>query len=553
MTGAGAPWLADVRVRGAEWLAGVSAAAAIVVILYLGRHLSFLYDEWTFAFVRRGADAQVFFGPHNEHWSTLPVIIYRSLFRAVGLRHYLPYLAVLAVLHAGSALLLFKIIRRRSGAALALAGMILFLFLGRGAENMLWAFQVGFVGSVLCGLGATWLLDRGNASPFQRALASLSLVASLMFSGVGLFFCAAILVDLVLDPARRRYLVTLTLPAAAYLAWFAIFGASGVSAHRSPLSLAALLSLASYVPFGLGAAVAGLAGLSSRWGAASLATAAVLVGIRWSQRGRIDSRMLGALAGVLSQFALTGLVRAQFGDEQAAASRYVYVAAPFLLLLLTDALRDVRWEGFFRWVLAVGFALAVLNGGLQLRQFAHQRLAAVTIQAAELETLSVFRDAPDLDRERLVDPVLPPITAGQYFSAVEALGSPVPSTDLGGLTRLPGAAVNQAMESVFAGALRVGGTSQPAPASCQLFQSASTVYVDRPVPSGGTVSLNGSAGGTASLWISYLADPVGPPEQQVVLTPGSFTTVRLPDTGKPIDWNLRVALPAAGTLSVCAG
>jgi hypothetical protein len=544
---------ADLEIPRPQWVAALMAGGAIAVLLYLGRHLSFLYDEWTFAFIRRDGGAYGLFAPHNEHWSTLLVLIYRGLFMLVGLRNYVPYLAVLELLHAGCALLLFAIIRRRSGTVIGLAAMLLFLFLGRGAENMLWAFQIGFVGSAACGLAAIWLLDRPAAGLGRVGLGSLALVASLMFQGVGLFFCAALFVDLVFDRERRPYLLSLVLPAAAYLAWFAAFGRFGVASHRSPLSLAAVLSLASYVPFGVGAAIAGLAGLSSRWSAFSLAAAATLVGIRWSQRGRIDSRVLGAIAGLLSQFALTGLVRAQFGDQQAAAPRYVYIAAIFLLLVLTDLLPELRWRGMLAWALVAGFALAVLNGGVHLIQFANQRVASVRTQTAELETLSVFRGAPDMDRRALVDPLLPPITAGEYFVAVDALGSPVPATDLNGLTRLPGAAVNQAMESVFAGALRVGGSPAPVDGSCQQFPATSTVYVDRAVPSGGTVTLSGSAGGTASLWISYLADPVGPPEQQVVLIPGSFTTVRLPDTGKPIEWNLRVALPAAGTLSICAG
>lgn len=554
MTDSASRRFADLEVPRAEWLAAIMATGAVLVLLYLGRHLSFLYDEWTFAFIRRGSGAQVFFGPHNEHWSTLPVLIYRSLFAWVGLRSYLPYLLVLELLHAACALLLFAIIRRRAGTGMGLAAMVLFLFLGRGAENMLWAFQIGFVGSVLCGLTAIWLLDRPGEGLPRMVLASVALLAALMFSGVGLFFCAAVLVDLVFDRERRRYLISLVLPAVAYLMWFAIFGAAGVAAHRSPLSLTAVLSLVSYVPFGIGAALAGLAGLSSRWALASLAVGSAVLAIRWVQRGRLDSRSLGALAGVVSQFAVTGLVRAQFGDEQAAAPRYVYVAAAFLLPVVADALRDVRWQGVLGWALVAGYALALLNGAVHLRQFAHERAAAVAVQSAELETLSVFEGAPDMNLNQLVDPALPPITAGQYFTAVDALGSPVPATDVGGLAHLPATAVNQAMQSVFAGAVRTdaAGTGK-ATNACQDSQAAATAYVDRPVPSNGTISLAGSAGGTASIWISYLAPPTGLPAKQVVLIPGTVTTIRLPDTGKAIDWTVRVGLPPAGTVSICTG
>jgi hypothetical protein len=564
--GAAGPRLRDIRVRQATWLAAGVALLATIPLLYLGRRLNFFGDEWTFIFVRRGATnwsgAQLFFAPHNEHWVTLPVLIYRALFATVGLRSYWPYLAVLELLHAGSALLLFAIIRRRSGPALALGAMLLFLFLGRGAENVLWAFQMNSVGAVFCGLLAILVLDESPISAARGVLASLALIAALMFSGVGLFFCGAIAVDLLIDRRRRSALVVLIAPAAAYLAWFLTFGTAGVTSHRSPLSISALLSLVHYVPFGVGAAIAGLAGFSSHWGEAALALAAALLALRWYTRGRVDSRVAGALTGVLLQFAITGLVRAQFGDEQAAAPRYVYVAAAFLLPVVADALADLRWRSALGGLVLAGFALAFLNGAVHLRSFARDRDAIIALQNAELQTLMAFRGAPDMNLEQQIDPaVMPPVTPGPYFSATDALGSPVPAIDVAGLRQLPGAAVNQAMVSAFGGSLRnrqgprsdAASLNGPHYTNCRTYLGESTAYVDVTVPSGGTVPISASDGGLASLWLSYLSDPVGGPQRQVFLVPNVWTEVTTPDTGTPIVWRLRVALPPAGQITVCGG
>jgi hypothetical protein len=550
---AAGPRLGDLRVRRAPWLAAGLALVAIAILLYLGRRLNFFGDEWTFVFVRRGSGAQVFFGPHNEHWSTLPVLIYRALFATVGLGTYWPYLVVLELLHAGSALLLFAIIRRRSGPALALGAMLVFLFLGRGAENILWAFQVGFVGSVFCGLLAILLLDGAPISLRRRIAASLALIASLMFSGMGLFFCGAIAVDLLIDRRRRSALVVLIAPALAYLWWFLTFGASGVTSHRSPLSLAAVVSLVHYVPFGLGAAIAGLAGFSSHWGEASLAVAAALLALSSYTRGRVDSRVVGALAGVMLQFAATGLVRAQFGDEQAAAPRYVYVAAAFLLPVVADGLAAVPWRGILGWAVVAAFALAFLNSVVHLRSFAQDRDAIIVLQGAELQTLMAFRGAPDMNLKQQIDPaVMPPVTAGAYFAAIDALGSPVPMVDVAGLRRLPGAAVNQAMVSAFGGALRTRPLDQaPSGGSCQTAMGESTAYSDVSVPSGGAVTIGATDGGPVSLWLSYLSDPVGAPQGQVYLLPGRQVSVVAPDTGTPIVWRLRISLPPAGQVAIC--
>lgn len=554
--------IGDIRVRRVAWLAAGVSVLAIIALLYLGRRLNFYYDEWSFIFQRRGdpaatnwSGAQLYFAPHNEHWSTIPVLIYRALFATVGLRSYLPYLGVLELLHAGCALLLFAIIRRRSGPALAFGAMLVFLLLGRGAENILWAFQIGFVGSVFCGLLAILLLDIPPISAARQVLASLALIASLMFSGVGLFFCGAIAVDLLIDRQRRSALAVLIAPAVAYLAWFATFGASGVTSHRSPFTIAALISLVHYVPFGLGAAIAGLAGLSSHWGEAAIAAAAALLALRWYTRGRVDGRVIAALAGVLFQFALTGLVRAQFGDEQAAAPRYVYVAAAFLLPVAADALADVPWRGVLGGLVLAGFALAALNGAVHLRSFARDRDALLALQNAELQTLMAFRGAPDMNLDRQIDPaVMPPVTPRVYFSAIDALGSPVPAVDVAGLDRLPGAAVNQAVVSAFGGALRISQAGQaPAGASCQSYLGAATTYADVSVASRRTVTITASDGGPASLWLSYRSDPVGAPQGQVFLLPGRPTVAQVPDTGTAIVWRLRIGLPEAGQISVCEG
>ena len=56
-------------------------------------------------------------------------------------------MAVLAAWNLLTALFLFLLIRRRSGQVLGLAAAALFLVLGRGWENLIWADQIGFVGS----------------------------------------------------------------------------------------------------------------------------------------------------------------------------------------------------------------------------------------------------------------------------------------------------------------------------------------------------------------------------------------------------------------------
>jgi hypothetical protein len=60
-----------------------------VVWMYLDRHLWFYGDEWDFVVSRGIFHAQMsIWAPHNEHSSTLPILVWRALFSVVHLSHY---------------------------------------------------------------------------------------------------------------------------------------------------------------------------------------------------------------------------------------------------------------------------------------------------------------------------------------------------------------------------------------------------------------------------------------------------------------------------------
>ena len=235
--------LAQYRVPYATWIGAAICLAAIAPLLYLGRHLNFLSDEWTFIVHRNDSGIAALLRPHNEHWSTLLTVILRALFATIGLRVYWPYLLLLELFHVATAFVLFLLVRRRAGEVLGLAAMLAILFIGRGAENIFWAFQIGFVGSVLFGLVAMLALDPPNPGRGRLVVASVAMLLALMFSGIGIFFCAAIAVQLLVDRRRHAQLGVAILPVLAYLVWFFAYGRAGAVSHRFPLSPTALISL----------------------------------------------------------------------------------------------------------------------------------------------------------------------------------------------------------------------------------------------------------------------------------------------------------------------
>jgi hypothetical protein len=417
--------ISEVRVPQARLLVAAAAVAFAIAMVWLTRGYTFYFDEWTFILTAPDWTLATLLRPHNEHPVMLTRSIYAVLLATVGLRSYLPYMAVLLALHAASVVLLFEVVRRRAGELVALGTAALLLVLGAGWEDLLWAFQIQFIGSVACGLGMLLALQ-GRPSRRHLLIAVALLTASLMFSGVGLFFGVAAAVQLAAAPTRRRDLIWLAPVGVALAAWFIGFGRS--AAPTSPLSLGDIAALPLYVLWGLGTSVGGLIGLSGWAGLAVLALAALAVAYTW-RRGGVDPFALGIAAGVVAFYGVTGLIRVQIGYQQSGASRYTYVAAVFWLLLLADAARYLPWRGTWRPALVACLFIACFNSGVLLSEFTAAKAIQMQRQVADLQALSAVRGDPCLDPNGAADPLVMPVETGPalYYRAVDRYGDPAGS------------------------------------------------------------------------------------------------------------------------------
>ncbi len=376
----------DVRIRHARPLVAVLALAASLAILWLSRDFDFYFDEWTFILTAPDWTWTTYLEPHNEHPVILPRLIYAALLSTVGLRSYLPYVAVLVALHAASAWLLFELVRRRAGDLLGVAAAALPLLLGAGWENLLWAFQMTFVGAVALGLGALLAMEAG-----RTGLAAALLAGSIMFSGIGLFFGVAIVVRLGLTPERRK----------------------------------------ENVVWGLGSAVAGIIGQGGWVGLVLLVGALVAVARAWRRQGR-DPFALGVAAAMLALYVTTGLTRAQLGYQQSGSGRYVYEGAIFWLLLLADAARDLPWRGTWRPASIACLFLACFSSATLLFSFATAKAVQMQREGADMQALAVTRGNACLNPRGVADPlVMPQVDSpALYYRAVDRYGSPLASTQI---------------------------------------------------------------------------------------------------------------------------
>ena len=90
------------------------------------------------------------------------------------------------------------------------------MWAGTGYQNLLWAFQIGFVGSTAAGLWAMIMFERTG----RRASAAgmVLLLAAVMSSGIGLVYSAVVAATLLADPARRGRIAWLVPVGVAYSA-----------------------------------------------------------------------------------------------------------------------------------------------------------------------------------------------------------------------------------------------------------------------------------------------------------------------------------------------
>jgi hypothetical protein len=540
---------------------GISVVVA-VWILHITSYRNFFFDEWAFIESRRPWQLDLILLPHNEHWSTLPILLWKILFIAVGLRSHVPYEAAALVAHVAAVLLLFALIRRRSGDVPAFGAALMLLVLGSGADDIVWAFQVAWAGSVAFGLAAMLMLDGDPPFPSRLVPVSAALLCSLMCSSVGLAFLVAVGAELLADRRRRRFLLALVIPSAAFVVWFLALdtgrvpGSGGVSGDflHGGAGWGYVINMVRFVANGLAASATGVVGWGGIAGVALLLVLAVL-GVPWDKRGRVESWQIGMVTGIVFFFTLVATGRVQFGIALATQTRYVYVGVVFILPLVADALRGIPWRGLWRPALLAVFTVCLAGNVLQLYAQAVGLTDFMRSENAELQTVEVFRGAPDMALTRYIDDtVISRMDAYTYLSAISELGSPVPPATTATLRHVPPYAVDRVMVNLFGDALTFKSDSSRSTQglTCRNFDSNAGFTMDFQVPNGQSVMLVSSKGGDAVLFLGLESSPSSDPVHQVQMSAGTPGWVHLPDTGKPVIWKLRIETGAVGLLRVCS-
>jgi hypothetical protein len=306
----------------------VSLAVAGAFILRLDRHMWFWFDEWDFI-QDRGLSHSLFsvWAPHNEHWVTLPVLAYRGLLTAFGMHSYLPFIGLLIAMHLALTHVLWRMCLRvgaRPLVATVLAGV--FAVFGAGSQNLLWAFQVAFVGSVLFGWLWLWVTDHDGGLGVRDAAGWLLGVAALMCSAIGVPMLMVTAIAVALRRGVRAAAVVVSVPAAAFAAWYLLVGRA--AQHAAPISQATLLQIGTYTWDGIDTALSSAVGFA---GAGAVLGAVLIWGLLRLPAVPRDAIARAGAVGVVLSYAFIAIGRSGLGAAQSDRTRYAYVAVALLL------------------------------------------------------------------------------------------------------------------------------------------------------------------------------------------------------------------------------
>lgn len=544
-----------------DWLGvmvfGAAAVTAVVWLLTLGHGLTFYYDEWDF--VNAAASTSYWhqvIQPHNGHPSMVPYTIYWILLNTVGLRSYWPYQLVLVLLDVGCGGLLFLLLRRKIHPLAAGAASAVLMLLGPAWQDLLWPFQIGFVGSVAGGLGALVLLDRERRRADVGAL--VCLVVAIGSSGVGLAFVAGVTVELLW---RRRDWLRLWIPLVPFglfLLWYEAMGDSQVST----ISLSSMINRTAD---GTALTIGSVVGRGDTLGAVLGVVLGALCVVSFVRSPKRGARLAMALTGLLAFWILTDVAR---GASSGTLSRYIYPAAALVLIAIGElrslimgidprhrAASRLSWAKTVRWVIAagvVGYAgLAIWWNAAPLGVADDGLLGVSAVVRAELGAVVAAGHALPADYQP-DNRFMPQVKVGPFLRAVKAFGSP--ADELRVIHETPPSVQSTIDTMLLQGQPLEVQTTHLSPTGigpCTTHAFGRSGNVMFALPANGALV---TAPGNAYLAVRSAAlSQTFPPQPQAIIAPGSTNLIRWTNRPDRIAWRIQLTAmpPALSSVSVC--
>lgn len=371
---------------------------------------TFHFDEWYWVLLRNDFSRHALLDNHNGHLSVIPGFIFVSLFNTIGLSRYWIYLSIGFLTHIALAWLLYAMFSKKFGRTFGVCIAAATLFLGSGAQNYLWSFQIGFMFSAIGYLLGRLALESSAKS--KRIALFFSLFLALGSSGLGVPITAALGFEALLRRWRLRDLWPFVSTGFAYGLWYLAYGRSDANSDYAHL-------IPKYARDSASAVVAGIFDFTLDWGYLVLGILAGLVIVRLFRLRKVTAPTAGALVFLSLFWSLTCLSRAQYWDV--GAGRYVYAAFVAFLIILWDLLPTTRAN----WLRLGALLLVPITVWASWSRMDSEALFYKVwgqSVAAELLALDLHRTTAPFDY--YPDKVRAPnVYAAAYFTATDRLGS----------------------------------------------------------------------------------------------------------------------------------
>jgi hypothetical protein len=411
-----------------KWF-GVSIASLLIGIYLfsLTAHNTFTFDEWMFFTDRRDFSFHALVAGHNGHLSIVPAFTYILSFKIFGYDHYEVFRLLAVIVHLAVVLLAVDRIRRRHGWWIAAVIGLALALMGGGGENILWGFQIGFMGGLLFFLISLRCYERSlETIKFTWPLLTMIAVClSVGSAGTGIASILVLFFLTIRTPQWKRLWWVSVIPGVLYAVWYLRYADSDNA--NSVMS-----AIPSFVVKSAASSMSGVFGIDHIWGlmmvGASIAYFAQL--IRTHKTSRLS---LAIPLFVLIFWFATAYGRALLGNPE--SSRYLYIGIFGIVLSLSENLSLAHWTKVRRVKVmkasvALFSVLAIWGSNSSMQFWSDIHLSLSETAVGQLSVVEAHRENIDpITVIQTIGPV-PVLLVGDYLDAVDAVGSsPVQGVD----------------------------------------------------------------------------------------------------------------------------
>lgn len=391
-------------------------AVAFVVLLIAGRDDWFSGGDWNLI---NGPATRDIFLPVEQHWTTVPLLVFQGLFLVFGL-NYTPYLVTAVAIHLTIAALV-RSVARRAGvrpwiATLLAAPIVLF---APGYLSVLMPIQITQNLSLAFGLGQLLLADHEGRDRRRDALALGAGVLGVMSSGIMPALVLGTGVALLLRRGWRAAAVQTVPLGLLFVAWYRWqdAGATNIFFQAPSYDLARHLR---FVADGFAETFWALGSSSILAAALGIVLLAGLVVRLTAGPFLAQVRAVAApLALLLAAVAYLGIVGYQRSslDDYAGVSHHLYNVAVLALPALAVAVGALvgRWRVLAP--VAVGLVLVCVAANIRFQQDDRALwFRSDFLQTARATLVTAVND-PELDAKAAANPDAP-VLPGELLSGI---------------------------------------------------------------------------------------------------------------------------------------